>query len=66
MPQLDERVLEELRANVQNALEAATKTDMKEIKGLEERLFGLEQLMYGSKRIVQEQSDLATVSAFLI
>lgn len=47
---------------MQSALEAATKSDMKEIKGLEERLFGLEQLMFESKRIVQEQSDLATVS----
>ncbi|XP_034234487.1 RB1-inducible coiled-coil protein 1 isoform X4 [Thrips palmi] len=60
LEQLDERVLEELRANVQNALEAATKTDMKDIKGLEERLYGLEQLMFESKRIVQEQTDLAT------
>lgn len=60
LEQLDERVLEELRSNVQSALEAATKTDMKEIKGLEERLYGLEQLMFESKRIVQEQSDLAT------
>ncbi|KAK3908461.1 RB1-inducible coiled-coil protein 1 [Frankliniella fusca] len=59
LEQLDERVLENLRAEVQSALEAATKVDMKEIKGLEERLFGLEQLMFESKRIVQEQSDLA-------
>ncbi|KAJ1525712.1 hypothetical protein ONE63_008923 [Megalurothrips usitatus] len=60
LEQLDERVLEALRAEVQSALDAATKMDMKEIKGLEERLCGLEQLMFESKRIVQEQSDLAT------
>ncbi|XP_026289060.1 RB1-inducible coiled-coil protein 1 isoform X1 [Frankliniella occidentalis] len=59
LEQLDERVLDSLRAEVQSALEAATKVDMKEIKGLEERLYGLEQLMFESKRIVQEQSDLA-------
>jgi hypothetical protein len=34
---------------------------MKEIKGLEERLYGLEQLMVETKKIVQEQSDLTQV-----
>lgn len=34
---------------------------MKEIKGLEERLCGLEQLMVETKKIVQEQNDLTQV-----
>lgn len=32
---------------------------MKEIKGLGDRLYGLEQLMLEAKRYVQEQSELA-------
>lgn len=32
---------------------------MKEIKGLEDRLQGLEKLMYDAKKIVQEQSEFA-------
>lgn len=32
---------------------------MKEVRGIGDRLFGLEQLMYEAKRYVQEQGDLA-------
>lgn len=32
---------------------------MKEVKGLGDRLYGLEQLMYKSKKYVSEQSILA-------
>lgn len=32
---------------------------MKEVRGIGDRLFGLEQLMIESKRYVQEQGDLA-------
>lgn len=32
---------------------------MKEIKGLEERLCGLDRLMYDAKKIVQDQSELS-------
>jgi len=37
---------------------------MKEIKGLEGRLYGLEQLMVETRKIVQEQSDLTQVCTF--
>jgi hypothetical protein len=37
---------------------------MKEIKGLEGRLYGLEQLMVETRKIVQEQSDLTQVCPF--
>nr|CAD7195119.1 unnamed protein product [Timema douglasi] len=55
----DERVMDGLKSEVEQVLSAANKTGMKEIKGLEERLFGLEQLMFETKTIVQEQGDLA-------
>ncbi|XP_047001026.1 RB1-inducible coiled-coil protein 1 isoform X3 [Schistocerca americana] len=63
LEQFDSHVVETLKTEMYAALEAANKTEMKEIKGLEERLFGLEQLMFEAKRIVQEQTDLA--QAFL-
>jgi RB1-inducible coiled-coil protein 1 len=46
---------------VGQVLNHASLREMKEIKGLEERLYGLEQLMVETKKIVQEQSDLAQV-----
>jgi hypothetical protein len=46
---------------VSQVLSHAVLTEMKEIKGLEERLYGLEQLMVETKKIVQEQSDLTQV-----
>ncbi|XP_069698604.1 RB1-inducible coiled-coil protein 1 isoform X3 [Periplaneta americana] len=58
LEQFDENVIEALKAEVDQVLNAAVRTEMKEIKGLEERLYGLEQLMVETKRIVQEQSDL--------
>jgi RB1-inducible coiled-coil protein 1 len=57
----DQNVLDTLRRDIEAALQASSKTDMKEIKGLEERLYGLEQLMFETRRIVQEQTDLAQV-----
>lgn len=42
-----------------SAIEAANKQDMKEIKGLGERLFALEQLMAQTKKLVHDQSELA-------
>lgn len=61
MFQFDQTVLDTLRSDIEAAMQAASKTDMKEIKGLEERLYGLEQLMFETKRIVQEQGELAQV-----
>lgn len=45
-------------------LNHASRTEMKEIKGLEGRLYGLEQLMVETRKIVQEQSDLTQVCTF--
>lgn len=34
---------------------------MKEVKGIEDRLYGLDQILNGVRKIVQEQSDLVQV-----
>jgi RB1-inducible coiled-coil protein 1 len=59
--QFDDQAIESLKAEVSQALNHAFRIEMKEIKGLEERLYGLEQLMVETKKIVQEQSDLTQV-----
>lgn len=50
---------EQIRHEVQELLKSANNNSMKEIKGLEERLFGLEKLMVDAKKVVDEQSQLA-------
>lgn len=59
LEQFDERLMEALKAEVNAAIDNANKQDMKEIKGLGERLFALEQLMVQTKRLVHEQGELA-------
>lgn len=59
LEQLDEKVIESLRTEVKTALDVANNSEMKEVKGLGDRLYGLEQLMYKSKKYVSEQSVLA-------
>ncbi|KYM96349.1 RB1-inducible coiled-coil protein 1, partial [Cyphomyrmex costatus] len=59
LEQFDERLMQVLKAEVNGAVDNANKQDMKEIKGLGERLFALEQLMVQTKRLVHEQGELA-------
>ncbi|KAG5325461.1 RBCC1 protein, partial [Pseudoatta argentina] len=59
LEQFDERLMQALKAEVNGAVDNANKQDMKEIKGLGERLFALEQLMVQTKRLVHEQGELA-------
>uniref|UniRef100_A0A6B2EHA8 RB1-inducible coiled-coil protein 1 n=1 Tax=Phlebotomus kandelakii TaxID=1109342 RepID=A0A6B2EHA8_9DIPT len=59
LEQFDEKEMMNLKAEVKNAIEAAQKEDMKLIKGLEDRLSGLEKLMFDVRNIVKEQSELA-------
>ncbi|XP_033189925.2 autophagy-related 17 isoform X1 [Bombus vancouverensis nearcticus] len=59
LEQFDERVMEALKTEVNAAIDNANKQDMKEIKGLGERLFALEQLMAQTKKLVHEQGELA-------
>jgi len=53
-----------LRTDIEAAVQAATNVDMKEIRGLEERLSGLESLMFSNKKYVQEQEELSIVCKF--
>ena len=50
---------QELKGKVSTAIEGAQNVQMKEIRGLGDRLSGLEQLLLEAKRLVQEQQKLA-------
>lgn len=54
-------VNETLTGDVQSLLDLINNTNMKEVKGLEERLYGLEQLLYGARKKVQEQYEMSQV-----
>ena len=56
-----EMVRENLQAEVNTLIEAINNPSMKEVKGLEDRLFGLEQLLFGARKIITEQQDMAQV-----
>lgn len=51
---------EQIRHEVHELLKSANDRSMKEIKGLEDRLIGLEKLMVDAKKVVEEQSQLAS------
>ncbi|KAI4504496.1 hypothetical protein M0802_000046 [Mischocyttarus mexicanus] len=55
----DEKAMASLKADVTTAITNSNKTDMKEIKGLGERLFALENLLAQSRKYVIDQSELA-------
>ncbi|XP_067677327.1 RB1-inducible coiled-coil protein 1-like isoform X2 [Haliotis asinina] len=57
--QFDEKILDSLHTEVQQTMEAVDNCSMKEVKGLEDRLYGLDQFMSGARKIVQEQADMA-------
>jgi len=59
--QFDQTALDTLKADTEAAIQAAINVDMKEIRGLEERLSGLENLMFSNKKYVQEQEELSIV-----
>ncbi|XP_053694143.1 RB1-inducible coiled-coil protein 1 isoform X2 [Sabethes cyaneus] len=48
-----------LKDKIEIAIDLSQREDMKEIKGLEERLCGLDRLMFDAKKIVQDQNELA-------
>ena len=60
---LDAKAIESLQREARAVIEKGGQSSMKEIKGLEERLFGLDQLLIESKKLVQEQYELS--QAFL-
>lgn len=55
----DEKTISTLQEEIEKATNAATREDMKEIKGLEDRLQGLEKLMRDARNIVQNQKEVA-------
>lgn len=48
-----------LKQNIDKAVEASQRGDIKEIKGLEERLCDLDKVMYEARKIVSDQNELA-------
>lgn len=52
---------ESLRTEVEQMLKEVQNDSMKEVKGLEDRLYGLDQIISGARKVVQEQADLAQV-----
>jgi RB1-inducible coiled-coil protein 1 len=59
LEQFDLQQLSKIKAEVEEVLDSCNNSNMKEVKGLEERLYGLEKLMCEAKKIVDEQRDLA-------
>ncbi|XP_074655455.1 RB1-inducible coiled-coil protein 1-like [Tubulanus polymorphus] len=57
--QFDDKLLETMNQDIAAALDNASAPGMKEVKGLEDRLFKLEQFMHTSKKLVHEQGELA-------
>ena len=59
--QYDCDLRESLSAEISSLLSTVDNPSMKEVKGLEDRLSGLEQLMHGASKIVDEQREMAQV-----
>ena len=59
LQQMDDELLSDLKGKVLAAVEGSGNTQMKEIRGLGDRLAGLEALLLEAKRLVQEQQDMA-------
>lgn len=66
MFQLDQKVEESLKGEVEVMMKEVQNDSMKEVKGLEDRLYGLDQIMSGARKIVQEQAELAQVYCIYI
>lgn len=57
--QFDESHLTEITSEVNHVLESLQNTNMKEIKGLDDRLGGLQQLLHVVQTLRQSQADMA-------
>lgn len=55
-----EDIYEKLKLEVQNIIKMAKQSDVKEIKGLSDRLYRLDEFKYKIKKIVQDQREQAT------
>ncbi|XP_063855153.1 uncharacterized protein LOC135097270 [Scylla paramamosain] len=61
LAQISEGLLEQVGQEVSAVLREADRPQMKEVKGLGERLCGLEQLMHDAAYVVQEQSNFSQI-----
>ena len=61
--QFNDSTKDSLLSEVSSLLDAIHNQNMKEVKGLEDRLYGLEQLLIGARKLLQEQDDMAQVGA---
>lgn len=59
LDQMDAQLLQVLEKHIETAMSSAERPDLKEIGGLGERLYGLEQLLIEARKKVQEQGELA-------
>ncbi|XP_030839330.1 RB1-inducible coiled-coil protein 1 isoform X2 [Strongylocentrotus purpuratus] len=59
LDQFNQPVLDSLATEIKGCLEAVSNPGMKEIKGLGERLFGLEQLLLQARKLLNEQAEMA-------
>jgi RB1-inducible coiled-coil protein 1 len=55
----DKNVMDTFKEDIEKTVETAKREDIKEIKGLGERLQGLEALKRDAKKLVAEQNDIA-------
>ncbi|EDV93756.1 GH19504 [Drosophila grimshawi] len=53
-------IYDKLKLDVQNIIKVAKQTDVKEIKGLSDRLYRLDELKYKIRKMVQDQREQAT------
>ncbi|XP_072026877.1 RB1-inducible coiled-coil protein 1-like [Amphiura filiformis] len=59
LDQFSQQVLDTIAADMTTTMESVNNPSMKEVKGLGDRLFGLEQLLVGAKKYLQEQAEMA-------
>lgn len=59
MEKVNESDIEKLRSDAMNVIKTADQKDVKQIKGLELRLSGLEELMQEARIAVKDQSEMA-------
>ena len=50
-----------LKAEVEQLFKEVFNENLKEVKGLEDRLYGLDQIISGARKVVKEQGELAQV-----
>lgn len=60
--QLDPRIIQPFLADCRDTITKLDNQNMKAIKGLEDRLYALDQMIASCKKLVNEQKELAQVS----